>query len=103
MVDHIISMIPNGVIHQDILDIEEVSNHNTPSYKFIHNEKTLDMNSYPSNFQQLPLNLVYSYHDSEDQVSIFNKFVVDCVNIHAPLKKVKLTRPVAPWMNDPKF
>ena len=61
------------------------------------------MNSYTSDFQQLPLNLVYSFDDPEDLVSIFNKFVVDCINVHAPLRKVKLTRPIAPWMNDPKL
>ena len=61
------------------------------------------MNSYTSDFQQLPLNLVYSFDDPEDQVSIFNKLAVDCINIHAPLRKLKLTRTVAPWMNDPKI
>ena len=58
------------------------------------------MNSYTSDFQQLPLNLVYSFDDPEDQVSIFNKLIVDCINTHTPLRKVKLTRPIAPWMND---
>ena len=61
------------------------------------------MNSYTSDFQQLPLNLVYSFDDPEDQFSIFNKLVVDCINTHARLKTVKLTRPVAPSMNDPKI
>ena len=61
------------------------------------------MNSYTSDFQQLPLNLAYSFDDPEDQVSIFNKLVVDCINTHAPLRKVKLTGPVAPSMNDPKI
>ena len=74
-----------------------------PRYKFIRNEKTLDMNSYISDFQQLPLNLVYSFDDPKDQVSIFNKLVVDCNNTHAPLRRVKLTRTVAPWMKDPKI
>ena len=61
------------------------------------------MNSYTSDFQQLPLNLVYSFDDPEDQASIFNKLIVECINTHAPLRKVKLTKPVAPWMNDPKI
>ena len=50
-------------------------------------KKTLDMNSYTSDFQQLPLNLVYSFDDAEDQVSIFNKLGVDCINTHAPFRK----------------
>ena len=115
LIDHVISTIPSGVIHHDILHTEERSNHDAPyvisiskknyqpRYRFILNEKTLDMNSYISDFQQLPLNLVYSFDVPEDQVSIFNKFVVDYINSHATLKKVKLTRPVAPWMNDPKM
>ena len=115
LIDHVISTIPNGVIHHDIAHTEEISDHDAPyvifnikkekyqpRYKFIRNTKTLDMNSYTSDFQQPPLNLVYLFDDPEDQVSIFNKLVVDCINTHAPLRKVKLTRPVAPWMNDRK-
>ena len=47
--------------------------------------------------------MVYPFDDPEDQVLIFNKLVVDCINTHASLRKVKLTRPVAPCMNDPKI
>ena len=62
------------------------------------------MNSCTSDFQQLPLlNLVYSFDGPEDQVSIINKLVVDCIDTHAPIRKVKLSRPIAPWMNDPKI
>ena len=116
LIDHVISTIPNGVIHHDIVHTKGISDHDTPyvifnikkekyqpCYKFIRFEKTLDMNSYTSDFQQLPFNLVYSLDDPEDQVSIFNKLVVDCINTYAPLRKVKRTRPVAPWMNDPKI
>ena len=61
------------------------------------------MNSYISDFQQLPLNLVSSFDDPENQVSIFNKLVVDCIHFRAPLRKVKFTRPITLWMNDPKI
>ena len=105
-------MIPNCVINQDILPTEETSDPDAlyvifnikkekyqPHYKFIHNEKALDMNSYTTDFQELPLNLVYSFDDPEDQVLIFNKLVVDCINTRVPLRKVKLTRAIAPWMS----
>ena len=116
MINHVISTIPNGVIYHDMVHTEDISDHDAPYvtfnikkekyqplYKLIRNEKTLDMNSYKYDFQQLPLNLVCSFDDPEDQVSIFNKFVVVCINTRVPLRKVKLIRPVAPWMNDPKI
>ena len=62
----------------------------------MHNEKVLYRTSFTSNSQQLPFNLVYSFDDPEDEVLIFKKLVADCINTHAPLRKVKLTRPVAP-------
>ena len=58
-----------------------------PRYKFIRNEKSLAMENYVTNFQQLPLNLVYSFDDPDDQVTMLNKLITDCINIHAPLKK----------------
>ena len=62
-------------------------------------EKSLVMENYVTNFQQLPLNLVYSLDDPDDQVAMLNKLITDCNKIHSPLKRVKLTRPVAPWMH----
>ena len=72
LIDHVISTIPNSVIHRDILHTEEISDHDAPYVifnmkkekhqplsKFIRKEKAFDMNSYTSDFQQLPLNLVY--------------------------------------------
>ena len=32
-----------------------------------------------------------------------NKLITDCINIQALLKRVKPTRPEAPWIHDPKI
>ena len=98
------------------MNTEETSDHDTsyvifnikkekykPRYKFIRNEKSLVIENYAADFQQLPLNLVYSFDDPDDQVAILSKLITDCINIHAPLKRVKLTRPIASWMLDPKI
>ena len=94
---------------------EEISDHDTPyeifnikkekyepRYTFIRNEKSLCVENCVTDFQQLPLNLVYSFDDPDDQVALLNKLIADCINIHAPLIRVKLTTPIAPWMHDPK-
>ena len=31
---------------------------------------------------------------------MINKLVTDCIADHAPIRKVKFTRPPAPWMKD---
>ena len=98
------------------MNTEEISDHDTPyvifnikkekyepSYKFICNEKSLVMENYVTDFQQLPLNLVYLFDDQEDQVAMLNKLSTGCINIHEPSKRVKITRPIAPWMHDPKI
>ena len=46
------------------------------------------------------MNLVYDFDEPDDQVTILNKLVLDCIEKHAPIKRVRLTRPVAPWMKD---
>ena len=48
----------------------------------------------------MPLNLVYAFDEPDDQVTILNKLVLDCIKKHATIKRVRLTRPVAPWMKD---
>ena len=53
------------------------------------------MNAYIADFQQLPLNLIYRFDDPDDQVNILNKLINDCITEHAPLKRVKMTRPIA--------
>ena len=94
------------------MNTEEISDHDTPSVifnirkkyeprcKFIGNKKSLVSENYVTDFQQLPLNL-YSFDDPDDQVAMLNKLITNCINIHAPLKRVKLARPIGPWMHDP--
>ena len=59
------------------------------------------MKQYVNDFSKLPLSLVYGFEEPEDQISILNKLFSDCLKIHAPTRRVKLTRPIAPWMKDP--
>ena len=59
------------------------------------------MNQYVNNFSTPPLSLVYGFKNPEDQTSYLNKLFSDCLESHAPTRRVKLTRPITPWMKDP--
>ena len=51
-----------------------------------------------SDFRELSLNLVYACDEPDDQVTILNKLILDCIEKHAPIKRIRLTRPVTPRM-----
>ena len=71
LIDHIYSNIPTKVVHSDVLHTGDISDHDMPytilnvkkeryeqRYKYIRSEKDSDINSYVSDFRELPLNLV---------------------------------------------
>ena len=58
------------------------------------------MNNSISHFEKLPANLVYAFDEPDDQIGVLNNLINKCISDHAPTKKVKFTRPPAPWMKD---
>ena len=116
LIDHISSNIKSKEIHHDVINTDEISDHDTPyvilnikkerfekRYKYVRNEKNLNMNNYIADFKMLPTSLIYSFDDPDDQISTLNQLVTQCISEHAPTRRVQLTRPPAPWMNDPEI
>ena len=67
-----------------------------PGYKYIRNEKQLDMQAFKQDFSSVAFNVIYGLESPDDMVDALNSLVTECLDRHAPLKKVKLTRPPAP-------
>lgn len=61
---------------------------------------------YPQTFiddiKQFTISPVYSLHDSDDQLDVCNDLFLDCVERHAPLKRIKVSRPTTPWIKHVK-
>ncbi|XP_066928359.1 uncharacterized protein [Clytia hemisphaerica] len=49
---------------------------------------------------ELPLNIVYAFDNTSDKVNALNKLITECIDRHAPVRKIKLTCPSSPWMKD---
>ena len=112
VIDHIISNIPaNKILHSDVLQCPTISNHDAPyiianmpvnkfetRYKYIRNLKNSELEKYVQDFTALPISLVYSFDDPNDQLDTLNKLILNTINEHASLTKTKFTRPPAPWM-----
>ena len=56
------------------------------------------MQAFKQDFSSLHLNVIYGLESPDDLVDLLYSVVTECLDRHAPLKKVKVTRPPAPWM-----
>ncbi len=99
LIDYIATNIPKKIVTTGVLLCPEISDHDAayiivnirvprfvPRFKYIRNEKNLDIESFVTDFSQLP--------------DIFNKLILGCLDNHAPLIRIRVTRPPAPWMKD---
>ena len=58
------------------------------------------MTVYHNEFSKITFNLIYAFDDSEEMLEIFNTLVRDCIERHASIKRVKITRPPCPWLKN---
>ena len=116
LIHHIITNTPKCITYTEVLPCPLVSNHDapyvcvnawitryTPRHKFIRNDKQFSETAFIDDFAVLPFEIVYAFDDPNDKIATFNRLVTDCLDRHAPLKKTKVIRPSAPWLNDPSI
>ena len=100
-------------MHTDVLPCLSICNHDVPyaiinirvtrfapRYKYIRNEKNLDNELFKQDFASLPLHFVYGFDSPDDMVDALNSLIKESIERHAPLRRVKVTCPPAPWLAD---
>ena len=115
LIDLISSNISNKLLRTEVLMTDEVSDHDTPygifnikkeryepRYKYVRNERDLNMNDYFADFKLLPTSIVFGFDNPNDQIAMLNKLITDCISDHASIKTYIYTPP-APWMKDPEL
>ena len=112
LIDHLITNIPGKVILTDVIPCDTVSDHDCPfmnikTIKFQPRQKSIrdfkNLSDFKSDFAQLPFSTIYAFEDPNEQLSVFNSLILECLNVHAPIKTCKMTRPQAPRMRDLKI
>ena len=116
LIDHMITNMPSQVTHCDVLTNLMISDHDAPCaclnvrttrfiprFKFIRHGKSFDEVTFCHDFEQLPLSIVYSTNDPDTQVELLTYLICECLERHAPLRRTKISRPPAPWLNYPNL
>ena len=103
LINHISSNMDNKLLHTDVLMTDEISDHATPygifnikkkryepRYKYVRNEKDLNINDRVSYFKLFPTSIVFGFDDPNDQIAMLNKLVTDCIADLVPIKKIQI-------------
>ena len=111
--DHINSNTSTKLINCNVISTDEISDHDEPyaifnikkerfqkRYKYVRDQKNLDMNKHILALKQLPTSLVYAFDEPDDKTSVLNKLVNQCISEHAPIKRTNFTRSPAPWLQN---
>ncbi len=107
LIDHLISNSPSRISHTDVLPCPSISDHDAPyatinvritefvpRYKYIRSERKMNLSAFKQDFSALPLQVIYGVESPDDMVQSLNSLVKECIDRHAPLKRVKVTRPL---------
>ena len=113
LIDHIISNDPRRVTYTDVLPCSNVSDHDAPfaclnirvkrfvpRFKMIQNERGFKKEEFVREFTSLPFSIIHVADDSEEKLEMFTNLITECIERHAPLKRTKITRPPAPWLQE---
>ena len=58
--------------------------------------KEFGVGKFKEDFKLIPFSTVYTFNNPVGQSNILKKFILHCIEEHAPFKIVKFTRPPAP-------
>ena len=111
LVDHIVTNYLQNITHTGIIPCSIICDHDAvfacintrvvrfqPRYKDIRIDKNFDENFFREDFSSVPLNIVYGLDSLDDMVHAMNTLMRECINCHAPLRRIKVTLPPAPWL-----
>ena len=65
--------------------------------------KNFKEESFVENFSTLPMSIISYSDDPEEQLETLNSLILKCIERDAPLKRIRVTRPPAPWMKCPNI
>lgn len=69
-------------------------------FKLIRNMNNFNAKENYADFSALPFPAINRFEDSDDQLAVLNRLILDCFYRNPPLKKTKFTRLPAPRMKE---
>ena len=101
------------VVKSSVLDMDNISDHKlvycelalkTPKKgnKLVtfRDFRNFNHNIFLQELYDLPWYRIFQTRDINTKIKIFNDFIIELFNKHAPLRQVRVTKPKSPWLTD---
>ena len=116
LIDHLNTSYPQKVTDTGIVPCSIISDHDAiytcinvclprfqPQFKHIRDMKNFKEESLIEDFSSLPMNTISCSDDPDEQFETLNSLILEITGRHAPLKRIRVTRPPVPWMKCPNI
>ena len=102
LIDHLTNY-PQKVTDTGVVPCSIISDHDAiyaciKRLKHIRGMKNFKEESFVEDFSTLPMSIISCSDDPDEQLESLNSLILECIERHAPLKRIRVTRPPAPWM-----
>lgn len=116
LIDHLNTSYPQKVTDTGIVPCSIISDHDAiytcinvclprfqPQFKHIRDMKNFKEDSLIEDFSSLPMSIISCSDDPDEQFETLNSLILEIIGRHAPLKRIRVTRPPVPWMKCPNI
>lgn len=73
---------------------------NIPLYKTTRDFKNINASQFYADLKSIPWQNIYQLNNIDKKVDFVNTNIITLLDIHAPFKTLRITKPYAPWMTD---
>ena len=111
LTDHLNTSYPQKVTDTSIVPCSIISDHDAIytcinvrlpcfqlQFKHIRDMKNFKEEPFVEDFSTLPMPIISYSDDPDEHLETLNSLILECIGRHAPLKRIRVTRPPAPWM-----
>ena len=109
LIDHLITNYPQKVTNTGIVPCSIISDQDAiyacinvrlprfqPRFKPIRVMKNFKEDSFVEDFSTFPLSIISYSDDPDEQLETLNSLILECIERHASLKRIRVIRPPAP-------
>lgn len=112
LIDHVICTEGTPITFCKTIDASEISDHSCvatcfnfkvkvkPVYKIIRDEKTFVPEHYLADVSKCDFSSIYNLPSVCEKAEMFSRIFTSLLNMHVPLKRIRATKPPAPWLSD---